>query len=94
MRFRYLHESPLTGGGKQCSNILWDMEGRWPMEAGVFPESHPSRMFAAQLAAFTARGYWVNSFPEGDGFTLDPKSKQSKEQVIRDVQECFGWELA
>jgi len=37
------------------------------------------------------RGYWISPFPEGDGFTMDLKRGQSREQVLRDIQECFGW---
>lgn len=94
MKFRYLHESPLSGGGKQCSNIMWDMVGKWPMKAGEFPKEHPVHAYAGQLEEFKSRGYWLSPFPEGDGFTMDLKNNQSADQVVRDIEECLGWERA
>ncbi len=93
LKVRYIHESPLSGGGKQCSNIMWDRTGKWPMKAGVFPAEHPVNRFAKGLAKFRDRGYWVSPFPEGDGFTLDLKKQQSRETAIQDIQECFGWDV-
>jgi hypothetical protein len=92
MKFRYIHESPLSGGGKQCSNIMWEITGKWPINAGEFPAEHPVNRFASELEDFRGRGYWVSPFPEGDGFTMDLKNNQFAEQVVNDVVECFGWE--
>lgn len=39
MQVRCLHKSPLSGDGKQASNILW--EGKWLMPRGEFPPYHP-----------------------------------------------------
>lgn len=91
MNVRYVHESPLPGGGKQSSNILW--EERFPVRAGTFPPAHPCMANAADFARFKARGYWANPFPEGDGITLDPQRGQSRDEVICDIRECFGWEV-
>ena len=87
----FLSATPLPGGGKQSSNILW--AGRWPMQAGTHPADHPCVAQAEQAELFRARGYWLNPFPEGDGITLDPRNAQSAEQVVRDIKECFGWEV-
>lgn len=91
MKVRYIHESPLSGGGKQASNIMW--EGAWPMRSGKFPDDHPCLANAAAFEQFKQRGCWANPFPEGDGITLDPKKNQTAEQVVRDIQECLGWEV-
>lgn len=96
MEFRYSHVEHLPGGTTICANIYWPSdEGPWPMRRGEFPAEHPSRRFAAELTAFRQRGYWVGSFAEGDGFTLDLLRNQPAEQVIRDFEECFpGWTWA
>jgi hypothetical protein len=91
MKVRYIHESPLSGGGKQMSNIMW--EGNWPMQRGSFPPDHPCVENADAFEQFKQRGYWASPFPEGDGITLDAKLGQSADQVVRDVVECFGWEV-
>ena len=91
MRFRYLHEERFESGEMQKSNIMWDMEGKWPMQKGAFPPEHPSVRFADQVKAFMERGYWVSPFPEGDGFTMDLKLGQSRDKVVQDIIECFGW---
>lgn len=90
MKVRYIHESPLAGGGKQMSNIMWDE--KWPMRGGELPPDHPCETHAGQFAEFKNRGYWANPFPEGDGITLDPKGKEA-ERVVRDIEECLGWEV-
>lgn len=91
MDVRYLHESPLPGGGKQSSNILW--KERFPMRAGSFPPAHPCIANETGFAHFKARGYWASAFPEGDGITLDPQRGQNRDEVIRDIRECFGWDV-
>lgn len=52
------------------------------------------------LKAFRARGYWASCFPEGDGMCIDwwnnrsgSFADKSAEQVMKDLRECFGWEL-
>lgn len=86
----YIHRST-EGGVTQAANILW--KERWPMQAGAFPQEHPSVALPAAFREFKNRGYWANSFPEGDGITLDLKKDQSAEQVVKDIEECFGWEV-
>ena len=54
----------------------------------------------AAIEAFRGRGYWASCFPEGDGITLywwnSPEEfpSKSRETVLRDIQECFGLEVA
>lgn len=55
--------------------------------AGEQPESDDP------LGRFRARRYWASCFPEGDGFCFDPLNSQSSEQVVRDIEECFGWKV-
>jgi hypothetical protein len=63
------------------------------------PKSSGQMGGSKQLTAFRARGYWASCFPEGDGITLKwwldvmEASDKTAEQVIRDIQECFGWEV-
>lgn len=90
MKVRYIHESPLTGGGKQASNIMW--AGRWPMKAGEFPADHPCVSQQEAFERFKSLGYWANPFPEGDGITLDANGR-SADQVRSDIMECFGWDV-
>lgn len=97
MRVKYLHGRL----GCHAGNILW--EGRWPMRGGLFHPRHPvgggiegrdgQCSTSPQMEAFRARGYWASSFPEGDGITLRCKAGQTREQVVKDIQECFGWEV-
>jgi hypothetical protein len=93
MFFRYTHVEHLPCGTTICANLHWPSDkGPWPMQRGAFPPEHPSKRFATELAAFRARGYYVGSFTEGDGFTLDLLRNQAAEQVIQDIRECFpGW---
>ena len=83
-------------------NIIWD--GKYPMRAGKFPSNHPvgggSMDFGASqdgsensIDNFRKRGYWASCFPEGDGITWKPKNNQTDEQCLKDIQECFGWEI-
>lgn len=81
------------------ANILW--EGRFPMKGGKFPPGHPLSGDGCaggnaygnhpKLQEFRARGYYASCFPEGDGITVDPLNDQSREQVVQDIEECFGW---
>jgi hypothetical protein len=95
MTVRYIHQSPGFYG-----NILWDE--RHPMHDGAFPKSHPCAPgdkfelqmgHGASLEAFRERGYWASCFPEGDGITMKAMNGQTREQVVRDIEECFGWEV-
>ena len=88
MNIRYIHKS--TEGVTQMANIMWDDE-KWPMKQGSHPPEHPCLQQSDAFAEFKRRGYWANPFPEGDGITLDTLNDQSREDVIRDVEECFGW---
>ena len=92
MKFRYRHESSLSGGGIQCSNVLWGETGRWPVQNGKFSPEHPIHVYAAQFEMFAWRGYEVSPFPEGDGFILVLKNNQTADQVIHDIEECFEWQ--
>ncbi|QDU56725.1 hypothetical protein [Aeoliella mucimassa] len=91
MKVRYIHESPLSGGGKQMSNVMW--EGKWPIKHGELPSDHPCLVQSESLESFMQRGYWASTFPEGDGITVDARLGQSAGKVIRDIEECFGWEV-
>ena len=31
--------------------------------------------------------------PRGDGITIDLLNDQPAEQIVRDIGECFGWEV-
>lgn len=85
--------------GRYYGNIMWD--GKHPARYGKFPASHPvgGPLFftgdqcgnSEQMSAFRDRGYWASCFPEGDGITFAPMNGQQSEQVIADIQECFGW---
>jgi hypothetical protein len=86
----YVHKST-AGGVTQAANILW--KEKCPMRADEFPPEHPCVASAAAFTQFKARGYWANSFPEGDGITLDLKNDQSAEEVVKDIEECFGWQV-
>lgn len=63
------------------------------------PKNSSQNGGSKQLTAFRNRGYWASCFPEGDGITLkwwgdvDPQEDKTKEQVIRDIVECFGWDV-
>lgn len=52
-----------------------------------------------KLTAFRDRGYWASCFPEGDGITfkwwedVPEPSEKTAEQVMKDIQDCFGWEV-
>jgi hypothetical protein len=63
------------------------------MKQGQFPSDHPCIVNADGFKMFQSRGYWASPFPEGDGITIDLKSGQDRERVIRDIQECLGWEI-
>ena len=93
MRYRYIHEKEFSDGSKALSNIIWDMEGNWPMRRGEFPPEHPSNRFPEQIEALRDRGYHVTFLhDDGDRCSLELDRKQSKEQVLRDIEESLGWE--
>lgn len=77
---------------------------KYAMRGGKFPADHPvggthseedrSQMGSGEkIEAFRARGYWASCFPEGDGITFKHDDARSDEEVMRDIQECFGWEV-
>jgi len=95
MKIKYVHQKP----GKHTGNILW--EKAHPIKFGIFPKEHPvGGGFAGSLQLgtgenikkFREKGYWASCFPEGDGITLESNNKSS-EQVIKDIKECFGWDV-
>jgi len=74
------------------------------MRGGSFPKTHPavgvavhagSTQFGSSSALdkFRARGYWASCFPEGDGITVLCEREQDETTVVKDIQECFGWEV-
>jgi hypothetical protein len=77
---------------------------KFAMKAGVFPANHPvggtrsetdgSQMGSGEkIEAFRARGYWASCFPEGDGITFYHEDERSDTVVMRDIKECFGWNV-
>lgn len=63
-------------------------------------DDHSQMGDSKKLAAFRDRGYWASCFPEGDGITLkwwgdggEGFDSRTPEQVMKDIQECFGWAL-
>ena len=91
MNIRYIHEQKFSDGSKALSNIMWDHVGKWPTKAGNFPPEHPFQTNTQGVENFKEKGYRVYPFPEGDGCSLDLPDDQSREQVIADIEECFGW---
>lgn len=45
------------------------------------------------IGRFRQRGYEASCFPEGDGMIVVELQGQDKAQVVRDIEECFGWEV-
>lgn len=77
---------------------------KYAMQAGKFPPGHPvggtrsetdpSQMGGGEkIEAFRARGYWASCFPEGDGITFHHEDERADEQVMKDIRECFGWQV-
>jgi len=98
MEVIYIHETP----SEHYGNIMW--KGRYPMRRGEFPKDHPAsanECFGSsdqigqntKMLEFRARGYWASCFPEGDGITMKTENGQTREQVIKDIQEVFGWKV-
>jgi hypothetical protein len=91
--------------GRSSGNLMWARPYH-PMYGGKLPPTHPcannpkpmSFGISDQppsedaLGKFRARGYWASCFPEGDGILFQHEPK-TDEEVIRDVVECFGWEV-
>ncbi len=78
--------------------------GRYAIKNGRFPDDHPCAPgdsfgmemgTSESLKAFRARGYFASCFPEGDGIALDwePEESKNAESVMRDIRECFGWDV-
>lgn len=93
--------------GVSRSNVIW--ERHWPMRGGKPREGHPCfgnpepLTFAPvdpgkrddPLSLFRARGYGAAScFPEGDGITFDIPDGQTLDHAVRDVEECFGFNVS
>lgn len=79
-------------------------DGNFPSDHPCAPfdqVSPPSSQCGSSKAldAFRSRGYWASCFPEGDGITLkwwsdvSEPSEKTAEEVMRDIEECFGWEV-
>jgi len=77
---------------------------QFAMKGGQFPVDHPvggthseadgSQMGSGEkIDAFRARGYWASCFPEGDGITFRHEDERTDTQVIKDIEECFGWNV-
>lgn len=81
-----------TNERRPCTaNIIW--LNRFPMRGGKFPSAHP--VTPSMMAAFREKGYWASCFPEGDGITFYSLSEpKPDEQVIKDIEECFGFTVA
>ena len=98
MQVRYFARHP-NGYG----NILWD--ARHPLRNGKWPKAHPcsanpqpmvfGRIGQPEsddpLGRFRARGYMASCFPEGDGIAFDPPEGKTSPDVVKDIEECFGW---
>ena len=86
-------------------NVLWP--NKYPMRNGKFPSEHPchdnpkptviSREDQPKswdaLGMFRARGYMASCFPEGDGFCFDPPKGKNTPDVVKDIEECFVWNV-
>lgn len=100
MKVKYTHENPGSWNG----NIMWP--GEYEARGGIFPTDHPcaagTKVFAGNdyqagdsetLRSFRERGYWASCFPEGDGITLRCKNGQCEDDVIKDIEQVFGWKV-
>jgi hypothetical protein len=70
-----------------------------------FPADHPAAPSSADsstdgqmgsskaLLEFRARGYYASCFPEGDGVAMKTLNGQDRAQVVKDIEECFGWKV-
>lgn len=109
LNVKYMHEMPgLCSGNiiwaERDRGDAYYRVSQYAMRAGRFPANHPccpndkgsdgSQMgMSESICKFRAKGYWASCFPEGDGITLRCLNGQSAEQVIRDITECFGWQV-
>lgn len=103
MKVEYFHEIPGVGYG----NIIWTQDQRrFAARNGRYPKDHPvapgALVFSGEksqsgavetMQKFRERGYWASCFPEGDGITMKVERGQKAEQVARDIEEVFGWEV-
>lgn len=93
----YFHER----SGSYTGNIIWKVAK--PMRGGRFPVDHPASpgggiegfIFGTSLKMneFRERGYWASCFPEGDGITMTCSKGQNTAQVVKDINEVFGWSV-
>lgn len=99
MKVKYIHPRK----GICYGNILWP--GKWPMRGGKFPADHPIEPRGGEcqndfqcgqsetMRRFRERGYWASCSPEGDGIAFDCLNDQTPKQVVKDIIECFGFEV-
>ena len=88
MKVRYRHQMELVGA-TLCGFIGWKL--RTPALNGRFPDEHPCVKQRADFARFMRMGYWAVASETGDGISLTPLHGQTREQVVEDIESCFGW---
>lgn len=59
-------------------NLIW--AGKY-----VYPQSH----LEAGISELRQKGYWISSFPEGDGLTF--KIREEEEETFNDFEIAFPW---
>ena len=88
-------------------NVTWDATRSMRMRVGKFGPDHPCAanpeptVFEGDrpeptddpLGKFRALGYHASCFPEGDGIAFAPLEDKTHEQQVRDLVECFGFEV-
>ena len=87
MRFRYIHDARDTQG---ISTLVW--EGVWPSIDGQFPRQHPSHRYHSGFASLIELGYAVIFPSEGDRCQLCRVYDQPKTKVLKDLDDCLGWQ--
>lgn len=93
MRYKYLDSEQNGSGMVVLRRISWDIEGSWPALDGYFPSEHPSRRFCHEFAALQRRGYaLIFSTVDGHSCAVHCFENQSRETLLRDLDECLGWE--
>lgn len=45
------------------------------------------------LGRFRARGYEASCYPAGDGIVVKVPDGKSRDDVVRDIAVCFGWQV-
>lgn len=107
MKVKYIHGVKNKWSSNIMWNGYWPMKhGKFPKNHPCHNMGKPMVSVGKQkilvdpgdltgndaLAKFRARGYEASCFPEGDGITI-PFPDRPAEQVIKDIEECFGWEV-